>query len=133
MYIQSRRDPSVKLTTPYPRINSIKEITRFITTVDGEPKFTAWSNDEIRLKSLPSESDLRTGKIDLNNGFDAYWNQHLKDVHHPIAHKNHPLRSSASQKSSESSSTQQWPFTSHEQFKFISSRSQCSSSWDGER
>lgn len=97
MYIQQRRDPSVKFTSPYPRINSIKEITRFITTVDGEPKFTAWSNDEIRLKSLPSESDLRSGKIDLNSGFDVYWNQHLKDVHHPIAHKNHPLRSSASQ------------------------------------
>lgn len=102
MYIQSRRDPSVKQTTPYPRLTSIKEVTRFITSATGEPQFTAWSNDEIRLKQCPSESDLRSYKIDLNNGFEQYWSQHLKDVHAPLAHhhnnhNHHPLRSSASQ------------------------------------
>lgn len=58
---------------------SIKQLARFV--VNSEPKFEEWKNHEIRVKTLPTEDDFRTARIDLNKGFSEYWD-HLVCHHH---------------------------------------------------
>lgn len=79
MYIQLRNrqpDPSCKS----PVISKVREVSRFLTHPSGEVEFTEWSNDEIRLKSPPGESDLKNYRIDLNSGFQQYYEDHVKRV-----------------------------------------------------
>ena len=79
MYIQLRNrqpDPSCKS----PVISDVKEVTRFLTHPSGEVEFSEWCNDEIRLKAPPGESDLKNYRIDLNSGFQEYYEDHVKRV-----------------------------------------------------
>lgn len=61
----------------HPEFKNIKELNRFI--VNSEPRFESWKNHEIRVKSLPTDDDFRTARIDLGKGFNEYWD-HL--IHH---------------------------------------------------
>jgi hypothetical protein len=79
MYIQLRNrqpDPSIKS----PVITGVHEVSRFLTHPNGEVEFSDWSNDEIRLKPGPGESDLKNHRIDLNQGFSNYYEGHVKRV-----------------------------------------------------
>lgn len=79
MYIQLRNrqpDPSCKSAV----ISGVREVSRFLTHASGDVEFTDWSNDEIRLKSPPMESDLKNYRIDLNSGFTQYYEDHVKRI-----------------------------------------------------
>lgn len=79
MYIQLRNkqpDPG----TRSPSITHVQEVTRFLTHASGDVEFTEWSDDEIRLRSGPSESDLKNHRIDLNAGFSRYYEDHVRRV-----------------------------------------------------
>lgn len=87
MYIQARnrqpRDPD-----SLPVLSSIREVTRFVTSSSGDPEFKPWANHEIRLKTPPSENDLRSARIDLNQGFNEYWEKHCSQPRHIHFHQN---------------------------------------------
>ena len=50
----------------HPELSNIQQLAKFV--VNSEPKFEEWKNQEIRVKSLPTDDDFRTARIDLNKG-----------------------------------------------------------------
>ena len=80
MYIQLRNrktDPTQKS----PVVSDVKEVCRFLTHPStGRVEFNEWSNEEIRLKPPPAESDLKNYRIDLNLGFNRYYEDHVKKI-----------------------------------------------------
>ena len=59
-------------------ISGVKEVCRFLTHPSGDVEFTEWINDEIRLKPPPAEHELKNHRIDLNQGFTRYYEDHVK-------------------------------------------------------
>ena len=101
MYIQSPRkeqhpgrEPRPRQPTPpppsqpTPALTSVRELTRFITSSTGDPIFKPWDNQEIRVKPFPSELDLDAHRIDLNQGFQEYWDKHCSQPKHIYHHQN---------------------------------------------